>query len=413
MRTTRALGTAWALVASACAPSRGPAPAAVSVPVQPAPAPVVPDAGAGRPLAVAVAPPPLPPFEVAAPPALRPLDAKHPIENGAWLVGHDDAKILLDVDDAWVVVDRATGCATESYPHAPALRRLDELARDDVPPSPDLAAGIRETVGLGLRFGVTSVLRGTIVWSRDGRHVFVNAARGLHHSSDGGKTFTRDDPSADRLAVSSDGEHLVYEQSGRYVTRPVDGSRPPVQLTSGQTMMLGTSNDGRFLFWRSARDVCLDVFLPAKPTRESATCQTLPPQTSSFGVWPSNYWVDVSPSRTWGILKWEELRPNLAGVPRLTYVVALVDLRTNTIEKTVTDVLGEVDDDGNMVLHAMNEGGGDHTYFQPRKGARKHLASRTLMTWDRKNKVAILFGAYGKSTLGAKKCELVRLVKTP
>jgi len=112
----------------------------------------------------------------------------------------------------------------------------------------------------------------------------------------------------------------------------------------------------------------------------------------------------------YAIVKWEEGRPFPNGAIGLTYVVSLVDLTKRSIEKEIVDMLGEVDDDGNMVMSAMSEGGGDHTYLYPFKGPRKLLGNHSLLAW--RDKEAIL-GVWRQASLGARKCDLVSAVKTP
>jgi hypothetical protein len=267
-----------------------------------------------------------------------------------------------------------------------------------------------------------------MVWSLDGRYIFLESNDLLYRSSDGGRSFARvDDFLSSRLAMSRDGKHLVYERcittdctrcrpdyapgcnSGRqYVSLPTDGTRGPLPFTAAQTRLLDMPPSGRALFTRSDSQVCVDTFELGRPSRESAVCVPFPQQAT--GGWPMREWFSVSPSGRYGIVKWEESRPNLVGALSLTWVVSLVDMASRQLVKTVTNVQGQVDDEGNMVLQSMSEGGGDHTYFYPLKGPRRLLGHHHLLAWH--DKTAIL-GVHRVAPLGARKCDLVKSVKTP
>ncbi|MBL9110318.1 MAG: hypothetical protein JNM74_13640 [Myxococcales bacterium] len=407
---------ALALVACGNAETR---PSVVTLPAQPAPPPKV----AAKP---EPPPPPKPAevFDAPEAPAVRPIDPKLPVDGVALLLGANATDMWVYVDGYSAVVSRATGCATEAYVDNPLLKQLvtsetgddpgEELAKDDV------KRAIRELVGLGRRFEATDHrFAGPIHWSLDGRHIFVAVRGKLFHSRDGGKHYDEAlDRPVRRLAMGKDGKHLVYEDCGKdglscgYMSLPTDGSRAPARFTGGQTFLMDTTGDARAMFWRtSATETCLDTFQLGTPSRESSVCQALPKVHT--GPWPAQFWQDVSPGRKFGIVKWEEGRKNLVGAVALTYIVSLVDMSTNTIVKTVTDQLGQVDDEGNMLLQSMNEGGGDHTYWHPRSGPRKELARAALFAWDTKTRTAIVSGAYGKGTLGARKCLLVKSIRTP
>jgi len=369
----------------------------VAIPAQPivvAPAPV--DAGAAvevsKEEAVAEGPPA---------PAKRAIDEKFKVDGGGLLLGISKTEIWLYLNDGYtVVIDRSTGCATEGYPQADALTNIGADSFGD----PEVLAAIRDMVGLGRRFGAgTHRFLSELTWSADGRHIFVAFGGNLFRSNDGGRSFAAvDDKDASRLAMSTDGKHLVYQRAGKYVSLPTDGSRGAKTLTSGQTFFLEMTADGRARFTRSEAEICLDTFELEKPARESSTCVKYPSQTT--GVWPSREWEAVSPSGKYGVVKWEENRKGL------TYVVSVVELATGKIVKTVTDMRAEVDDDGNMVMQTMTEGGGDHTYFQPRSGPRKLLGNDYLLAW--RDKSAVL-GVHRVAKLGNRKCDLVKLVATP
>jgi hypothetical protein len=373
-----------------------------------APPPVMDDAGAeaGAPKRPVV-------IEGPPAPAKQPIDEKLKVDGGVLLLGSSPTEVWLHLNDGYtVVVDRATGCATEGYPLAPALKPFAEgkANRKTALEDADVVSALRDMVGLGRRFGAgTHRFLSELTWSADGRHIFVSVGHVLFRSADGGRSFARvDDESSSRLAMSTDGKHLVYERGRDYVSLPTDRSRGPKRLTSGQTFFLEATTDGRARFTRSDTDVCLDTFELGTPALEKTTCVNVPPQANA--MWTTREWEAVSPSGKYGVVKWEEARKNLAGVPALTYIVNVVDLATSKIVKTVTDMRAEVDDEGNMVMQSMSEGGGDHTYYQPLSGAKKLLGNHYLLAW--REKTAIL-GVHRVASLGARKCDLVKLVKTP
>jgi hypothetical protein len=405
--------------------------ATVSLPAQPPPP--LPPPGASAPPPAAPVATPLLPVDGPPAPAKRPIDPAFKVDGAGLLLGVTSTELWLLLGDHYtVVVDRASGCAVEGYTDPPvltALRKLkDTQAVEAELARPEVLAAIRDVVGLGRRLGAQRqhfLLE--MVWSLDGRYIFLEANDILYRSADGGRSFARvDDFFSSRLAMSNDGRHLVYERciesdcpscgraygpgcnSGRqYVSLPTDGSRGPRAFTSSQTHLLDMPPSGRAIFTRSDVEVCADTFELGRPARESSVC--VPFSKKATGSWPMREWYSVSPSGRYGIVKWEEGRPNLAGAIALTYVVSLVDMASRQLVKTITDVRGDVDDDGNMVLQSMSEGGGDHTYYYPLKGPRRLLGHHHLVAWS--DKTAIL-GVHRVAPLGARKCDLVKSVKT-
>jgi hypothetical protein len=379
------------------------------------------------------APAPVSPADVEGPPppAKRTIDAAFKVDGGGLLLGLTSTEIGYLLGGHYtVIIDRATGCAVEGYPDPEVLSTLRKASDPDAELArPEILAALRDVVGLGRRFGAQGqpyLL--DMVWSLDGRHVFLEIGDHLYRSSNGARSFARvDDFFSSRLAMSKDGQHLVYERCidmscsscaraygpgcnsrRHYVSLPTSGARGPLPFTAGQTRLLDMPPSGRTLFTRSDSDVCVDTFELGAPAREGSVCVPFP--QNATGSWPSREWYSISPSGKYGIVKWEEGRKNLAGATALTYVASLVDMTTRQILKSVTDVRGEVDDDGNMVLESMNEGGGDHTYFYPMKGQRKLLGNHHLVAWH--DKTAIL-GVHRVAPLGARACDLVKFVKTP
>lgn len=368
------------------------------------------------------------------PPAKRAIDPKLKVEGGGLLLGLTSTEIWYLLDDGYtVVIDRSTGCAVEGYPAARVLETLqkskDTAVTEAELAKPEVLAAIRDLVGLGRRLGAQSQRFALeIAWSLDGRYIYISSHDLLYRSADGGRSFARvDEYFSSRLSMSHDGKHLVYERcieldcpscsraygpgcnSGRhYVSLPTSGEHGPRPLTGNQTRLLDMAPSGRAIFTRSDSEVCADTFELGRPARESSVCIPIPKKAT--GSWPGREWYAISPSGRYGIVKWDEGRPNLVGALALTYVVNLVEMATKQIVKTVTDVSGDVDDDGNMVMQSMNEGGGDHTYFYPMKGPRRLLGHHHLVAWH--DKTAIL-GVYKVASLGARKCDLVQMVKTP
>jgi hypothetical protein len=406
--------------------------ASVTLPPQPPqPAPRA-DAAALAP--IAVAPAPKAPVDGPPPPAKQPIDPKFKVDGSGLLLGVTSSELWLTLGGNYsVVIDRSTGCAVEGYTDPPLLAELrkskDAATTEALLAQPEILAALRDVVGLGRRLGAQAqrfLLE--MAWSLDGQYIFLTSNDLLYRSSDGGRSFTRvDDYLSSRLAMSADGKHLVYERcieldcpscaraygpgcnSGRhYVSLPTDGSRGPLPFTAAQTHLLGMPPSGRALFSRSDSQVCIDTFELGRPSRESAICVPFPAKAT--GSWPMREWFSVSPSGRYGVVKWDEGRPNLVGAIALTYVVSLVDMASRQIVKTVTDVMGEVDDGGNMVLQSMSEGGGDHTYFYPLKGPRRLLGHHHLVAWH--DKTAIL-GVHRVAPLAARRCDLVKSVKTP
>ena len=385
------------------------APPPVSVPPPPAPTASVGEIGPPRPPE-----PPPPPVEGAPAPAKHGIDPKIDVDGGGLLLGVTSTQLwMLLGGHTTVVIDRATGCATDSYVQPKHFEKLHSnrgRGIDEELKNPETIQGLRDIVGVGRGVGALgNRFMLDMVWSPDGRFVAFIAEDHLYRSNDGGKTFTKvDDTNRGRLAMSLDGKYLTYEEGRQYFSVPVDGSRGPLPFTGTQTFLVQMRPGAQAFFWQSDADVCANVFDLAAPKQIASTC--LPVPAAAIGSWPMREWESLSPSGNYGFMHWEEHRKNLAGVPALTYVNALVEMGTKTIVKTVIDMRGEVDDGGNLVTSSMNEGGGDHTYYYPLKGDRRLLGNHALLAWH--DKTAIMH-VYGKGTLGARKCNLVKMVKTP
>lgn len=402
---------ALVVVAGGC--TEVPPPPAVAVPPLPA---SVAEPDPLRPLGPPPPPsaaPASPPVEGAPSPPKQPIDPNYMADSGLLLGATSTELWVLLGAHYTVVIDRATGCATEGYAQPRSFEKLHSsrgAGMDEALRSPETLQGIRDMVGVGRRVGA----RGNrfmldSVWSPDGRHIAFVAGGYLYRSRDGGRSFTKqEDAPRSRLAMSEDGKFLTYQEGDQYFSVPVDGSRPPRPFTRGPTFLAEMRPGAQAFFWRSDASMCADIFDLAAPQLASSTC--LPVPAAATGVWPSRQWESISPSGNYGLVKWEEQRKNLAGVRALTYVLGLVDMSTKTVVKTVLDMRGEVDDGGNMVMSSMSEGGGDHTYYYPRRGDRRLLGNHSLMTWH--DKTAIM-GVYRKAPLAARKCDLVKLVKTP
>lgn len=361
------------------------------------------------------APAPAPaPVEGAPLPAKHGLDPKLYVDGGGLLLGVTSTQLWMSLGShTTVVIDRATGCATDSYVQPKHFEKLhSERGRgiDEALKNPETIQGIRDIVGVGRSVGALGLLYMLdLVWSPDGRFVAFIAENHLYRSNDGGKSFAMvDDTKRGRLAMSLDGKYLTYEEGFQYYSVPVDGSRGPVPFAGNQTFLVEMRPGAQAFFWRSDSDICADVFDLTAPKRVSSTCLPVPP--TAIGSWPMREWESLSPSGNYGFMHWEEHRKNLAGVPALTYVNALVEMSTKTVIKTVLNMRGEVDDGGNIVTSSMSEGGGDHTYYYPFKGDRRLLGDHSLLAWHDKT---VIMHVYGKGPLGARKCNLVKMVKTP
>ncbi len=349
-------------------------------------------------------------------PPKRELDAALPIDGGGLLLGSTKTEAWLLFDSGTVVVDKTTGCATESYPEPVALRELKQAKFAQVQEllaRPQVLAELREHVGLARRFGRHTEPYSWVetAFTPDGRIVYLATASALFRSNDGARTFRLVSNDAGRPAVSPDGKWIVYELNHDYVSQPVDGSEEAHELTRGQTRFFDFDSESRAQFTRSSSDVCLDTFTLDGTRPLVSVCVPLP--AAATGPWPANAFESVSPSGAYGLVKWDEVRLVRPGVRALTYVVAVVELKTATVEKTLLDVHGEVDDRGNVVAQSVSEGGGDHTYFYARGAstARKRLGDHSLSEWD--GEKAWLSVWKSKSTLGKRRCELLKGAPTP
>jgi len=372
---------------------------------------------------VATAPTPLPGPEA---PEKRPVDPNLPVGGAGLFLGANDAEIWLLVDGGTVVVDKATRCATESYPSSKVLAPLKETSdlekATKMLGTPKVLAAVRDLVGLGRRFG-----RGTApfsnletAFSADGRFIFVATHAHLFRSLDGGRSFSlADENPAAQPAVSPDGRHVVYSrcvdthctQGREYVSARTDATGRPVVLAQAQAQasFLRMAGDSRALFTRSGADLCLDSHSLDGSSPTTSVCVPLPKEADS--LWTTREWQSVSPSGNYGIAKWNERRRlTPTGPVGLTYVVSLVDMKTSRIVKTVLDLEGEVDDAGNMVMRSVSEGGGDHTYLLPMTGPKKLLGNHSLSHWD--GKTAAL-SVWRQGSLGARKCDLLQFVQAP
>jgi hypothetical protein len=400
-----------ALVAGVVGCTEATPPPVVSVPPPPSPTA---SASVGQIGPPPPAPPAPPPIEGAPAPAKQAIDPNYLVDGGGLLLGVTSTEIWALLGAHYtVVIDRATGCATEGYAQPKSFEKLHSSGGagiDAALKAPETLQGLRDMVGVGRRVGALgNRFMLDSVWSPDGRFIAFVAENRLYRSTDGGRSFAKvDDTPRSRLAMSADGKFLTYQEGREYFSVPVDGSRPPRPFTRGQTFLTEMRPGAQAFFWRSDSDMCADIFDLAAPQLTSSTC--LPVPAVATGHWPSREWESISPNGNYGIVKWEEARKNLVGVPALTYVLALVEMPTKKIVKTVLDMRGEVDDGGNMVMSSMSEGGGDHTYYYPLKGDRRLLGNHSLMTWH--DKTAIM-SVYRRASLGARKCDLVKMVKTP
>lgn len=347
-----------------------------------------------------------PVVEETAGPDAPPFHAYEPglaVDGGGLFNAASSKEIWLWFGDFTVIVDRTTGCATESYPdelHALVQRGLgeEELAK------PETLKAIRHAVGLGRRLGVQRTpYDDHLAWSADGRYVFFESQDRLYRSTNGARSFSLvDDERTGRLTMNGQGTRLVYERGNDYYVFPIDANQPK-PLTAGQTFYMRADGPANMLFWRTeSKEECLDTFDTTTTKRLSAHC--IPYPSTVVGGWNTREWLSVSPKGRYGLVKWEITSPGL------TYVVSLVDLTTDKVVKTLRDHVGDVDDEGNMVMSSVQEGGGDHTYLYPFNGARRLIGNHALLAYQ--DHTAIL-GVSRKANLGARKCDLVKLVKIP
>lgn len=358
---------------------------------------------ASAPLPV-IAPKPVEPTDGPAPPTVQPIDPKTKVDGAGLFNAVTSKEVWLWFGEYTVVVDRATGCATEQYPDWGHNLLQKGISVDDWE-KPELLEQIRNVVGLGRRFGVQRTpYNDHIAWSPDGRYVYVEANAGLYRSTNGARTFSRlpDNGGASRLTMNGAGTHLVYERGNEFVTLANDATQP-LKLTSGQTFPMFARGENDFYFFRTSKtEECLDIFDTRANQLTKAHCVPLPKHVK--GNWLGQEWESVSPNGRWGIVKWE------IGDPGLTYIVSLVDLSSDKIVTTIRDMRGDVDDDGNMVMQSQSEGGGDHTYFYPLNGQRKLIGNHFLL--DYRDHAAIL-GVHRTASLGSRKCDLVKIITVP
>lgn len=428
------------LVAALSAACGSREPPAVEIPAQPAP-PVrppstaaVPDAGVPAPVALALEPP----FEPPPAPPKQPFDPKRKVQSAFPFAGANASELWVMVEGTQsVVLDRKSGCITEAFDIPSALERLtgsrDAATTDAELQKPEVLAALRAVVGFARRFEARQFpYLLDLTFSPDGRYVYFVSDERLFRSADGARSFARvDDFLSDRPDVSPDGKHLVYERcihdhctscrknwapgcaaDREWVTVPTSGARAPKHVSHQTSRLLDFDPRGRARF--SVLDgtdiVCLETWDLATPRLDTRSC--IPVPAKATGSWPSRYWEAASPSGTYGFVHWEEGRPNRVGAVALTYVNTLVDLTTGKPVKELTDVRGDVDDDGNLVVQSAAEGGGDHTWFHPRTGAKKLLGHHAWLGWRQADKEVFL-APYRPSTLGARKCDLVKVAKVP
>ncbi len=413
--------------ANASAGANANAPANASAP---APAP----ASASAP-APAWSPPvsPAPPPDLPQPPPIHPLDPKLNVDSVLFLSLAPTTVWTTGADDGTLVLDRKSGCAIESYANpSHALRKLRDATTDDEVAAelarPKVTDALREVAGLGIRLGAsTHPYFWSFVWSPDGRYAYLTSkTEYLYRSDDGARTFKKVDAHrSGRLEMAPDGKHLVYERCAHdhcpqcssrgcatdrvWVSVPTDASRPPVEIANGHPIFIDFKDATHARFSRDGGgSACLLTVDVTGRSVHNAVCKPIPIQPNGPAPYPR--WEAVSPNGAYGLVTWNEHRKNLAGAKALTLVMALVDATNGQVLKTVTDMRGEVDDAGNMVLSAMGEGGGDATYYYPRTGPRRLLGRHSLMTW--RDRTAFL-GVYRRGPVGARKCAVVKLVPTP
>lgn len=349
-------------------------------------------------------------------PPKRPLDPSVILDDGpSLLLGSTKAEAWLHFEHVTVVVDKATGCATESYPEPVALRLLKGASPERAPEMlerPDVLAALREHVGLARRFGRRTMGYSWVetAFTPDGRIVYVATMGGIFRSNDGARTFRLVRADASLPMVSPDGKWLVYASRGRYLTQPTDGIEEPADLTGGQTTFFDFDGASRVRFTRSDSDVCLDTFTLDGSRPPVSVCVSVP---SMLGSWSSRAFQSVSPNGAYGLVTWDENRTIRPGVQSLAATVGVVDMKTSTIEKTLPDVRGTIDDQGNVVAEVMTAGGPDPTVFF-RRGSNKppkRLGDEALCEWD--GETAWLWGWKPASTLGKRRCDLLKVVPTP
>lgn len=370
---------------------------------------------------VAKAPPSAPTSAATAPlpggvpiPPKRGLDPSFPIDGFGLLLGSTKTEAWLHFEHGTVVVDKATGCATESYPEPVVLRLLSGASLERAPKlltRPDVLAALREHVGLARRFGLRTPGYSWIETSftPEGRIVYVATMGGLFRSNDGARTFRLVSADASLPLMSPDGKWLVYASHGRYMTQPADGSEAPRDFTGGQTRFFDFDRESRARFARSDGDACLDTFTLDESRPTISVCVRVP---SVLGSWSSRGFQSVSPSGAYGLVTWEDDRTLRPGVRALSSTVAVVDMKTSTLERTLPDVLGQVDDEGNVVAQVMTAGAPDTTaFFRRRASTPKRLGDHSLSEWD--GEKAWLSVWKPKSTLGKRRCDLVKGVPTP
>ncbi|MDB4995795.1 MAG: hypothetical protein JWM74_3227, partial [Myxococcaceae bacterium] len=184
----------WLLMASA-ASCQGAAPQVASVVVvaPPAPAASSTQASAAPPTPAPVA---LEDVEGPPPPAKRPIDPAIKVDGGGLLLGVTSTEIGYLIGGHYtVVIDRATGCAVEGYPDPEVLSTLRKASDPDAELArPEILAALRDVVGLGRRLGAQGQrFLLDMVWSLDGRYVFLEIDDHLYRSSNGARSFARVD----------------------------------------------------------------------------------------------------------------------------------------------------------------------------------------------------------------------------
>jgi hypothetical protein len=397
-----------------CTEASGPVPV-VGVPPVPDPAPPPTSSVAIGP-PTPPAPPPPPPVEGAPAPPKQTPDWKYQVDGSGLLLGVTSTELWVLLGSHYtVVIDRATGCVTEGYAQPKSFDKLHEsggMFIEEAMKKPETLQGIRDMVGVGRRVGALgNPFTLNTVWSPDGTFIAFAAEGHLFQSRDGGQSFDRVDRTPrHRLLMSKDGKFLTYEENHEYYSVPVDGSRPPQRFTTSRFVHNVEMRPNAEAFFTRAEktEMCADLFDLASAKRTSSTCLPIP--AVATGVQSSREWEAISPNGKYGIVKWEEGRKNMVGAMAMTYVLDLVEMATKKTVKTVLDMHGEVDDSGNMVMQSQAEGSGDHTYYYPVSGERRLLGHHYLMAWH--DKTAIM-GVFRKGTLASRKCDLVKMVKTP
>jgi hypothetical protein len=381
------------------------------------------------------------------PPPAEPVNPELDAE-GWWLLGTNDTHAWLsslatnDPQPGYsVVLDQSTGCAVESYKDAPVFGEIAELLRPIYAetymgaPSPSdgtLNDGIRKSVGLASRFGMTSLHHNTVAWNAEGPYVLVRAGL-LYRSADGGRTFhSVDKHPADEVAVTPDGKTAVYERchdlqavTGRPVCRsfrelvslPLDGSREPLVLSvlGISSRNQGLSKDGHALVWTTdSSGGCLQFVDPKTAAVDRKVCVTDPHFAKPPSSAPQAQTVSfsgLSPDEKYAVLHWQGFTQT-----HLTYETAVVDMTAAKIVRVLPEwQMRGIDDAGTVLAGPWAEGSGDAIYRFPLGQPKKLLFRGAMLEWEPKRHRAIVEVATARvrKKLGKVSCKIVRVETTP